>query len=110
MVLSYGSDFVYQIKINPREMEKGMATHSSVVSWRIPVDRDAWQATVLGVAKSRTRLGNSPPKIKPLYNFPDDSLLAEEPVFLHSYFYLLTLCNIVFLSFCFCFFFCSFSL
>ena len=87
MVLSYESDFVYQMKIHPRELEKGMATHSSVVSWRIPMDRDAWQATVLGVAKSWTRLGNSSPKIKPLYNFPDDSFLAEEPVFLHSYFY-----------------------
>ena len=51
MILSYGSDFVYQIKINSREMEKGMATHSSVVSWRILMDRDAWQATVLKVAK-----------------------------------------------------------
>ena len=27
-------------------LEEGMATHSSVVPWRIPVDRGAWQATV----------------------------------------------------------------
>ena len=33
-------------------MEKGMATHSSVLAWRIPTDRGAWQATVRGVAKS----------------------------------------------------------
>ena len=32
----------------------GMATHSSILSWRIPMDRGAWQATVHGVAKSRT--------------------------------------------------------
>ena len=32
-------------------LEKGMATHSSTVAWTIPVDRDAWRATVLGVAK-----------------------------------------------------------
>ena len=32
----------------------GMATHSSILSWRIPMDRGAWQATVHGVAKSQT--------------------------------------------------------
>ena len=36
--------------------EEGMATHSSIPAWRIPVDRGAWRATVHGVAKSRTRL------------------------------------------------------
>ena len=25
---------------------KGMATHSSILAWRIPVDREAWRATV----------------------------------------------------------------
>ena len=35
-------------------LEKGMATHSSVLACRIPMDRGAWQATVHGVAKSRT--------------------------------------------------------
>ena len=33
----------------------GMATHSSVLAWRIPMDRGAWWATVHGVAKSWTR-------------------------------------------------------
>ena len=33
-----------------------MATHSSILAWRIPTDRGAWQATVHGVTKSRTRL------------------------------------------------------
>ena len=33
---------------------KGMATHSSTLAWRIPKDRDAWWATVHGVAKSQT--------------------------------------------------------
>ena len=35
-----------------------MATHSSILVWRIPMDRgawQAWQATVLGVEKSWTR-------------------------------------------------------
>ena len=31
---------------------KGMATHSSILAWRIPMDREAWQATVHGVTKS----------------------------------------------------------
>ena len=33
-----------------------MAAHSSLLAWRIPVDRGAWWATVHGVTKSRTRL------------------------------------------------------
>ena len=37
-------------------LEEGMATHSSILAWRIPVDRGAWRATVHGVAKSRTQL------------------------------------------------------
>ena len=36
-------------------MEKGMATHSSILAWRSPwTEREAWQATVHGVAKSWT--------------------------------------------------------
>ena len=31
--------------------EDGMATHSSIIAWRIPMDRGAWWATVLGVAR-----------------------------------------------------------
>ena len=33
-----------------------MATHSSILAWRIPMDRRARHATVCGVAKSQTRL------------------------------------------------------
>jgi len=39
-------------------LEKDMATHSSILGWRIPMDRGAWQTTVHGVAKSRTRLSD----------------------------------------------------
>ena len=35
-------------------LEEGMATHSSILVWRIPMDRIAWQATVHGVSKSVT--------------------------------------------------------
>ena len=34
-------------------LEKRMATHSSILAWRIPMDRGAWWATVHGVAKSQ---------------------------------------------------------
>ena len=34
----------------------GHATHSSILAWRITVDRGAWQATVHGVAKRQTLL------------------------------------------------------
>ena len=37
-------------------LEKGMAIYSSILAWRIPWTRGAWQATVHGVAKSRTGL------------------------------------------------------
>jgi len=35
-------------------LEKGMATHCSILAWRIPMDREAWRATVHGVAQSLT--------------------------------------------------------
>ena len=38
------------------ELEKEMATHSSVLAWRIPGTGLAWWAAIYGVAQSRTRL------------------------------------------------------
>ena len=35
-------------------LEEGMATHSSVLVWRIPMDEGAWWATIHGVAKTQT--------------------------------------------------------
>ena len=35
-------------------LEKDMATHSSILTWRLRMGREAWRATVHGVAKSRT--------------------------------------------------------
>ena len=39
-------------------LEEGMATHSSILTWRIPMDREAWRFTVHGVAKSCPRLSD----------------------------------------------------
>ena len=39
-------------------LEKGMATHSGILAWRIPMDRGAWWAAVHGVTKSRTGLSD----------------------------------------------------
>ena len=32
-------------------LEQGIATYSSILAWRIPMDRGSWWATVHGVAK-----------------------------------------------------------
>ena len=34
-------------------LEEEMATHSSILAWKIPMDRGAWWATVGGVTKSQ---------------------------------------------------------
>ena len=35
-------------------LEEGMATHSSILAWRIPKDRGAWWAAVPAISKSWT--------------------------------------------------------
>ena len=47
-VLSLGQEYA---------LDKAMATHSSILAWRIPVNR-AWWATVHGVTKSWTWLSD----------------------------------------------------
>ena len=37
---------------------KGMVTHSSILAWRIPMDRGAWWTTDHEVSKSQTQLSN----------------------------------------------------
>ena len=48
------SDFTFTFHFHA--LEKEMATHSSVLAWRIPGTGEAWRAAVYGVAQSRTRL------------------------------------------------------
>ena len=61
-VPAFGASLVAQMVKNPPAMletwvrslgqedplEEGMATHSSILAWRIPMDRGAWRATVHG--------------------------------------------------------------
>ena len=39
-------------------LEEDMATHSSILALKIPMGREAWWATVHGVAKSWTQLSD----------------------------------------------------
>ena len=39
-------------------LEEGMATHSSILACRIPMDRGVWQVTVHEVAKNQTLLSD----------------------------------------------------
>ena len=48
------SDFPFTFHFHT--LEKEMATHSSVLAWRIPGTRGAWWAAVYGVAHSWTQL------------------------------------------------------
>ena len=39
-------------------LEEGMVTHSSILAWRIPMNRGAWWVTAHGVTESQTQLSN----------------------------------------------------
>ena len=48
-----------EVKMNMGQedpLEEGMVTHFSILTWRIPMDRGTWRATVHGVTKSQTQL------------------------------------------------------
>ena len=70
--LQYLASLVTQLVKNPPAMretwvpspgcedplKEGMATHSSILAWRILTDRGTWRAVVSGVAKSQTQLSD----------------------------------------------------
>ena len=49
------SDFIFTFYFHA--LEKEMATHSSVLAWRIPETAEPGGLLSMGVAQSRTRLG-----------------------------------------------------
>ena len=34
-------------------LEEGMATHSNILAWRIPMDRGGWRTIVIGLQRVR---------------------------------------------------------
>ena len=59
-------------------LEEEMAAHSSILPWRIPIDRGAWQATVHGVTKGQTRLKRLSSSSSRIHSFPGGSA-GKEP-------------------------------
>ena len=56
MALVVKNQDVGSIPGSGRPLEEGMATHSRILAWRIPMDGGALQATVHGVPKNQTQL------------------------------------------------------
>jgi len=50
----HGGSNSKEFTCNAGDLKEGMATQSSILAWRIPMDRGAWQATVHGVTETRT--------------------------------------------------------
>ena len=63
------NDFAFTFHFHA--LEKEMATHSSVLAWRIPGTGGAWWAAVYGVAQSRTRLKRLSSSSKRIYKQED---------------------------------------
>ena len=62
-------------------LEEGMATHSSVLAWRIPwTEETGWPATVHGVAQSQTQLKRLSAHTR-MYMFTDDHVSPESVEF-----------------------------
>ena len=58
-----------QILGQDNPLEKEMTTHSSILTWRIPMDRGAWQATIHWIIRVGHDLVNKPPPPKIITNF-----------------------------------------
>ena len=50
------SNFIFIFTFRFHALEKEMATHSSILAWRIPGTEELGWAALYGVAQSRTRL------------------------------------------------------
>ena len=62
-------------------LEEGLATHSSILAWRIPWTEGVWKATVHGISKSWTQLSaraEGPLSLHGLESNPGSSVQTEE--------------------------------
>ena len=50
-------------------LQEGMATHSSILTWKIPMDTGTWQATVHEVTTSQTQLNDYQSKYNIIIDF-----------------------------------------
>ena len=62
-----------------------MAIHSSILAWRIPMERGAWRATVHGVARVRHNLVTKSGGGSSFVNFISESTLTENASVLNHY-------------------------
>ena len=53
-------------------LEEVMATHSSILTWGIPMDKGAWWATVHWVTKSQTKASKWDKNLHPFAQHPRD--------------------------------------
>ena len=75
-------------------LEAGMTTQSSILAWRIPMDRGAWRATVHGVTKSETQLSNQAQHTtQPMYVYLCIYLYVLQSVSIYIY-YSLRCCSL----------------
>ena len=51
---SAGKESAWNPWVGKIPLEEAMATHSSILAWKNPMDRGAWWTAVYGVTKSRT--------------------------------------------------------
>ena len=49
-------------------VEEGMATHSSILAWKIPMDRGAWRATVHEVGSKELDMTEQPSTAQQLHH------------------------------------------
>ena len=62
-------------------LEKGMATHSSILAWRIPWTEESGWATIHGVAKSQIELSDFHFVFPPL-RVLEDGFVPDSPLYL----------------------------
>ena len=65
-------------------LEEGLATHSSILAWRIPTDRGAWLARVHGATKSQTQLNDKTQHNISVYSLPVPGNLSQFLPYIHS--------------------------